>query len=157
MSFAWIKSRRAATALLSGLLLTGSVVAPAAVEAKSAGATTVYAEGEVVKLTPAPYVDKKSVFRVPMRGIFAAYGVKLHWNPETGAIKAYYDGNTVVVYPNKNKATMNGKDLWMKDPVTVVKGNVMVPLFFVSCTLNVWAKYNYPDNVATFSRSGDIH
>lgn len=69
---------------------------------------------------------------VPMRDIFEALGAQLSWNPVAQTITAQKDLTTIQLAINNPNALVNGRNVLLEQPATLVNGRTFVPLRFIA-------------------------
>ena len=68
---------------------------------------------------------------VPMRGTFEALGATVEWLPATRTAVAKKGDVNLELTIGERIAKLNGKDVLLDVPATVLKGSTMVPLRFI--------------------------
>jgi hypothetical protein len=89
----------------------------------------------------APPVIKNGRTLVPLRFVSEAFGAILTWDPVFQIIDIKLGGSVVRLQIGKNFASVNGKKAMLDVPPVIVKGRTMVPIRFVSESLDanvVW-------------------
>ncbi|HEX9997267.1 MAG TPA: copper amine oxidase N-terminal domain-containing protein [Abditibacterium sp.] len=81
---------------------------------------------------------------VPMRDIFEALGAQLSWNPVAQTITAQKDLTTILLAINNPNARVNGRDVLLEQPATLVNGRTFVPLRFVAEATGAQVDWNAP-------------
>ena len=69
---------------------------------------------------------------VPMRAIFEALGMNVEWNDAERKVTASGNGYTVELVVNSEFAYVNGKEVKLDTPATIISSRTMVPVRFVS-------------------------
>ncbi|MGE0494775.1 MAG: copper amine oxidase N-terminal domain-containing protein [Vulcanimicrobiota bacterium] len=69
---------------------------------------------------------------VPLRGIFESLGADVLYQPAQRTIKATGNGNTVELTLGSQRASINGRSVYLDVPADTISGRTMVPLRFVS-------------------------
>lgn len=88
-------------------------------------------DGSAMKLDVDPVI-KDGRTLVPVRAIAEATGAEVSWNPDTYTVVAK-KGNTLVYIPvNRTEARVNGKEVPLDAPATIIDGRTMVPARFVA-------------------------
>ena len=64
---------------------------------------------------------------VPMRTIFEKLGATVDWNGDTKTITGKKDNTTVKMTLGKSKMNVNGKDVILDVPATIISGRTLVP------------------------------
>lgn len=99
-----------------------------------------YVNGEEPAVTVAPFV-KKGTTLVPFRAISESLKADVSWNQKLKLVTVSKDGITVKLYINKKVAFVNGKQVKLEVPATVVNGSTVVPVRFVSESLKAVVKW----------------
>ena len=81
---------------------------------------------------------------VPMRDIFEALGTQISWNPVAQTISAQKDLTTILLAINNPNARVNGRDVFLEQPATLVNGRTFVPLRFVAEATGAQVDWNAP-------------
>jgi alpha-tubulin suppressor-like RCC1 family protein len=101
-----------------------------------------------------PPVSVKNRTLVPLRAIFEAMGAELQWNSITSTITATKGDVTIVLIVGNSTALLNGKKINLDAPSTIMKGNTLVPVLFISESLG--AKVYWDESNKTISiKTGD--
>lgn len=104
-------------------------------------AISVQLNGQPLNTAVAP-VKMKNRTVVPMRDIFEALGATVDWNPATMGITAQKEGTTVNLAINNRRAYINGRQVSLDQPATLLRGRTMVPLRFVSEAMGAQVGWN---------------
>jgi len=78
-------------------------------------------------------VDSRTL--VPMRGIFEALGAEIAWDDATKTVTGKKGDVTVELQIGNTVAKLNGKDITLDVPATIVSDRTMVPVRFISESL----------------------
>lgn len=78
---------------------------------------------------------------VPLRGIFEALGAQVNWDSYSRTITATKGDTDVQLGIGDNRATVNGRIVYLDAPATIYRGSTMVPLRFVSEALGADVKW----------------
>ncbi len=81
---------------------------------------------------------------VPMRDIFEALGAQLTWNPVAQTITAQKDLTRIQLAINNPNALVNGRNVRLEQPATLVNGRTFVPLRFVAEATGAQVDWNGP-------------
>jgi hypothetical protein len=127
------KSKVLAVAVAGGALM--QTIDPAL------AAISVQLNGQPLNTAVAP-VKMRNRTVVPMRDIFEALGATVNWNPATMGITAQKEDNTVNLAINNRRAFINGRQVFLDQPATLVRGRTMVPLRFVSEAMGAQVGWN---------------
>lgn len=87
-----------------------------------------------------PPVKMGGTVMVPLRPIFKALGASVKY--ENGEISAERGSKKVLMRPGSRRAKVNGKELTLQTPPTVVRGSTYVPLRFVAKALGDSVNYD---------------
>ena len=96
--------------------------------------------GEAVALDSPPVI-KNGRTLVPLRFISEAFGASLDWDPVFRIIDIKLGSDTVRLQIGMNFAAVNGKKVALDVAPVIIKGRTMVPIRFISESLNakvVW-------------------
>ena len=96
--------------------------------------------GEAVALDSPPII-KEGRTLVPLRFVSEAFGATLSWDPIFQIINISLDSSTIRLQIGKKFAAVNGKKVMLDVSPVIVKGRTMVPIRFVSESLDaqvVW-------------------
>ncbi len=69
---------------------------------------------------------------VPMRAIFEAFGAEVFWDETNRSVAASKDSVAVLLKIDSDIATLNGSEVTLDSPATIVNGRTLVPVRFVS-------------------------
>jgi hypothetical protein len=69
---------------------------------------------------------------VPLRGIFEALGAEVRWNSYSRSISANRNSTQVELTVGNERASVNGKTVYLDTPPMMVRERVMVPLRFIA-------------------------
>jgi hypothetical protein len=111
-------------------------------------------DGKTVTFAQPP-IQIEGRMMLPLRGIFEHLGAKVTWSPDTQTVVATKGVQEVVLWVNRNIATVNYRPVIMEIPATIIHNSVMVPLRFVSEAFG--AKVNWDQHTRTvYISSGEI-
>jgi len=99
-----------------------------------------FVNGEESTSTVAPIVTNSSTL-VPFRVVSEALQAEVVYNSKERSVTVTRDGITVKLYLNKKTAYVNGQAVTLQAAPTVVNGNTVVPVRFVSEALDATVKY----------------
>lgn len=91
----------------------------------------VFINGTQLQTSTEPIVEKGSTL-VPMRSIFEALGVPLHWDKATQTVSGNQEGKEIKLTIGNSVAYVNGRAVSLAVPAKVINGNTLVPLRFVA-------------------------
>lgn len=146
----------AAVVLLATPITSSSVYAAQKVNtATAAKEVRVIIDGKVQSFEQSAIVLNGSTL-VPMRGIFEALGAKITWKADTRTVTATKDGTNIIIQIGSKTATINGKEVTLAAPATIVNGSTLVPLRFVSEALGSGVEWDGKTNTATITSVGAV-
>ncbi len=99
-----------------------------------------YVNGEEPSLQTAPFVRDGTTL-VPFRAISEALNATVSWNKEERSVTVTRDDITVKLFLDSKTAFVNGVQVTLEVPATVVKGSTVIPVRFVSEALNATVKW----------------
>lgn|GEM_PF-1600368 len=109
---------------------------------------TVVLNGQTLNFDqPAVGIDNRTM--VPVRGILESLGATVQWDQDTLTVNASLNGNDIEMTVDKNTAYVNGEKYMLDVPPLVINGRTLVPVRFVSESLN--AKVLWDDASRTVS------
>jgi len=79
---------------------------------------------------------------VPMRAIFEAFGAEVFWDETNRSVAASKDSTAVLLKIDSDVATLNGKEVTLDSPATIINGRTMVPVRFISEALGNKVDWN---------------
>ncbi|MFX4260924.1 stalk domain-containing protein [Pelotomaculum propionicicum] len=94
---------------------------------------TVLLDGKPVQFSSPPVIENGSVL-VPLRAIFEAVGAVVWWNDATQSVTAE-KGSTRIKLIVGGPSYINGQEVKLNTPAKVIGGHTMVPLRFISESL----------------------
>ena len=112
-------------------------------------ATPIYAadmQGEIVQ----------GRFLVPMRGIFEDLGANVVWDGNTRTVTGKKGNTSIILTIDSNLARVNGENIKLDVPATIIKGRTFVPTRFVSEALGADVKWDEVARVATITHTGTV-
>lgn len=119
---------KARLALILALVMTGSLVSIAPVQAQT---VQVIVDGSSVFFDQPPVVVGGRVL-VPLRGVFERLGAFVQWNPVNNTVLASRGATQVQLTIGSRQAFVNGRQVLLDVPAMAVRGRTLVPLRFVS-------------------------
>lgn len=90
-----------------------------------------YVNGEEPAAEVAPFIRDGSTL-VPFRAISEALKAEVKWNPEERSVTVTRNGVTVKLLIDSKTAYVDGKEVTLEVPASIVEGNTVVPVRFVS-------------------------
>lgn len=101
-----------------------------------------YLDGEPLTFDVPPPVIINGSTMVPLRGVFEAFGAKIHWDNRTKTVTAIKSGLEVRYTIGEQVAYKNGQRYtFASEPGRVISGRTMVPLRFVGESLDAYVEY----------------
>ena len=105
---------------------------------------TINGEAKTFDVMPVMVNDRTLV---PLRGIFETLGATVSWDDATWTVTATKDETTVVLQIDNKIAKVNGNEIELDVPATLVSERTMVPVRFVSESLG--CKVDWVDETQT--------
>lgn len=99
-----------------------------------------YVNGEEPALEVNPFIKDGSTL-VPFRAISEALKAEVKWDAEERSVTVTRDGVSVKLFIDSTKALVNGKEVILEVPATIVEGNTVVPVRFISESLKATVKW----------------
>ncbi len=99
-----------------------------------------YVNGEEPTLEVNPFIKDGSTL-VPFRAISESLKAEVTWNAEERSVTVTRGGITVKLFIDSTKATVDGKEVTLEVPATIVEGNTVVPVRFISEALKATVKW----------------
>ncbi|MDF2960389.1 MAG: copper amine oxidase protein [Paenibacillus sp.] len=90
-----------------------------------------FVNGEEPSFEVAPFIRDGSTL-VPFRAISEALKAEVTWNAEERSVTVTRDGIAVKLFIDSMTAYVDGKEVTLEVPATIVEGNTVVPVRFVS-------------------------
>lgn len=81
---------------------------------------------------------------VPIRIIAESLGSKVSWDPKARKVSVNKEGINMQLFIDKKQATVSGKSYTLETAPTIIEGNTMLPIRFVSENLGVEVKWDEP-------------
>lgn len=108
---------------------------------------------EIKSFATKPVMLNNTVF-VPVRSIFEHLGATVDWINETETVRIKMDKIIITMQKDSNKTHVNDKEHLLKQAVTVINNNTMIPLRFISETLGYNVIWDGSDKSITISNEG---
>ncbi|MEQ7052171.1 copper amine oxidase N-terminal domain-containing protein [Paenibacillaceae sp. P-4] len=89
-----------------------------------------------------PYIDSAGNTMVPIRFISEKLGADVKWDNAKQIVTIIHKGNTIVMPVGSKKVNVNGSEITLDTMAIKKEGRVVVPLRFVSETLNAEVKWD---------------
>jgi len=99
-------------------------------------------------------VDNRTL--VPMRTIFEAFGLTVTWDEGTNTVTGKSDETVITLTIGSNKATLNGQERILDVPATVIAGRTMIPLRFLSESMQYKVVWIGASNLILISKTDII-
>ncbi|KRE52128.1 copper amine oxidase N-terminal domain-containing protein [Paenibacillus sp. Soil724D2] len=99
-----------------------------------------YVNGEEPTLEVNPFIKDGSTL-VPFRAISESLKAEVTWNAEERSVTVTRGGITVKLFIDSTKATVDGKEVTLEVPASIVEGNTVVPVRFISEALKATVKW----------------
>lgn len=131
------RTRPRRTVGVIGLLCFAIVVASNACFARP---VDVIVNGAPVTLETAPAVVHDQLY-MPLRELFGLLGAHVTWIPQAQAIVAYRGEDVFTLKPGSEVAEVNGTELILSNPPSMIGGSVFVPLRAVASLLGASVIY----------------
>ncbi|WP_433946689.1 copper amine oxidase N-terminal domain-containing protein [Paenibacillus sp. SN-8-1] len=99
-----------------------------------------------------PFFDKNGNTMVPLRFVTEKLGAEVSWNNATRTATLKYKGKTIVMTINSKVVKVDGQAVTLNTSAIQVEGRTMVPLRFVSETLQSdvkWDQQSYAVNIVS--------
>ncbi|MGZ0043332.1 stalk domain-containing protein [Paenibacillus ottowii] len=143
--------KRFAVAVLSTLVLTSTF-------ANLAGAQSadikVIINGVTQQYTQPPVVSQNTTL-VPLRGVFESLGAKVEWDSKAKKVTASKNDDTLTLNIGSKLAYKNSKPVQLDAATQIQKGQVLVPLRFVSQSLGAKVIWNQTSRTVTISNQAN--
>lgn len=100
-----------------------------------------YVNGEEPSFEVAPFINNGGTL-VPFRAITEALNADVKWDSKKRSVTVIRNEITLVLIINSNIAYVNGEQVKLDVPATIVEGSTVVPIRFVSERLNATVKWD---------------
>lgn len=100
-----------------------------------------YVNGEEPSFEVAPFIKNGGTL-VPFRAITEALNADVKWDSKKRSVTVIRNEITLVLIINSNIAYVNGEQVKLDVPATIVEGSTVVPIRFVSERLNATVKWD---------------
>ncbi len=131
----------------------GLVVGAWLFAAAPALAVSINVNGAPVSADVAP-VEEQGRTLVPARAVFASLGAFVDYDAATKTVILARPRTTIILHLFSQKATVNGKTVWLDVPAQVVRGRTLVPLRFVGESLGATVGYSAVTDLVTILLPG---
>ncbi len=102
---------------------------------KGKGAISIYVNGEKLKFSVSPIIKKGNTL-VPFRAIAESLGADVSWDGKNHKVTMKKGGKEIVFLIKDKKSYVNGKSVKLSVPAEIISGSTMIPLRFVSESLD---------------------
>ena len=123
-------------------------------EAQAAQNIKVYLDGQQMSFSVQPRIEYGTTL-VPMRAIFEALGADVQYNGYEKKITATKNDTIIILYLNSKTAYVNNTVNILDVPAKAINGVTLVPLRFVSESLNANVDWNGSTQTITISTHSD--
>jgi len=137
-----MKLKKIISLVLAFMMIT-SVCASAKTLEFTLGETTAYESNgaiESFEIESAPYVNNSRTM-VPVRVISEKFGANVEWVETVGQVIITKDGRTIILTLGSNEAIVDGETVVLDVVPEVINGRTMVPLRFISESLEMDVEY----------------
>ena len=137
--------------IISAILCITMMLSCVSAFAQTAATTEIYVDGVKLECDVAPIIENDRTL-VPMRSIFEALGVTIHWDGETKTVFAKLDETVILLQIGNTLAFVNGEERHLDVPAQIVNDRTLVPARFASEALNAhveWDDVNRVVNITT--------
>ncbi len=93
---------------------------------------------------------------VPMRTMFETFGLTVSWDNSTRTAQGTDPDNTISFTIDSNKALVNGQEIILDIPASIIDGRTMIPLRFLSENLGYKVVWIQASNLILISKSDII-
>jgi hypothetical protein len=140
-------------AILGSALLVPGLVSAADYEDSN---VKVFINNQQLSFNQNPVVSGGRIL-VPLRGIFEPLGASVQWDNDTRTIAATKGNKAVSLTIGSNVAYLNGVKINLDAPPDIVNGSTMVPIRFVSESLETSVGYDAIQNQITLTPSSAVN
>ncbi|WP_394238807.1 stalk domain-containing protein [Niallia oryzisoli] len=111
----------------------------------------VQVDGDEIKYTASPAIINNKLM-VPVRKTAEIMGLKVEWSGQDQMVSIIGNGKTIEIMVDSKKATINRKQIQLEVAPTIVNGETLIPLRFLSDEFGYILEWNPNKNtVALFS------
>lgn len=118
---------------------------------------SVVVDGEQIHFRGEQPTEVNGRVLVPLRGIFERLGATVDWDPSTQTVTARRNGIRVRLTIGNMDASVNRESVHMDVPATVIEGDTMVPLRFVSEALGAYVNWDQADHEVDITSHTNYH
>ncbi|AJE52111.1 stalk domain-containing protein [Paenibacillus polymyxa] len=142
--------KRFGVALLSTLVLTSAFANLAGAQS---GDIKVIINGVTQQYTQSPIVSQNTTL-VPLRGVFESLGAQVEWDSKAKKVIASKNDDTLTLNIGSKLAYKNSNPVQLDAATQIQKGQVLVPLRFVSQSLGAKVNWDQSTRTVTISNQG---
>ncbi|ALA44224.1 MULTISPECIES: stalk domain-containing protein [Paenibacillus] len=143
--------KRFGVAALSTLVLSSAFANFAGAQA---GDIKVIINGVTQQYTQSPVVSQNTTL-VPLRGVFESLGAKVDWDSKAKKVTASKNEDTLALNVGSKLAYKNSAPVQLDAATQIQKGQVLVPLRFVSQSLGAKVNWDQSTRTITISNQAD--
>lgn len=99
-----------------------------------------------------PPINNSGRILVPMRGIFEALGAKVDWDDKLRLVTGTFDEKIIRLTVGESVATVDGSEVKLEVPAVIENGSTLVPLYFITESLDAQVKWDANTNTAIISK-----
>ncbi|MEC0183518.1 stalk domain-containing protein [Paenibacillus peoriae] len=143
--------KRFGVALLSTLALTSTFASLAGAQS---GDIKVIINGVAQQYTQSPVVSQNTTL-VPLRGVFESLGAQVEWDSKAKKVTASKNDDTLTLNVGSKLAYKNNAPVQLDAATQIQKGQVFVPLRFVSQSLGAKVDWNQTTRIVTISNQAN--
>lgn len=143
--------KRFGVALLSTLALTSAFANLAGAQS---GDIKVIINGVTQQYTQSPLISQNTTL-VPLRGVFESLGAQVGWDSKAKKVTASKNGDTLTLNVGSKLAYKNSAPVQLDVATQIQKGQVFVPLRFVSQSLGAKVDWNQTARTVTISNQAN--
>ncbi|KAF6576001.1 TolC family protein [Paenibacillus polymyxa] len=142
--------KRFGVAVLSTLVLSSAFASLAGAQP---GDIKVIINGVTQQYTQSPVVSQNTTL-VPLRGVFESLGAKVDWDSKAKKVTASKNDDTLTLNVGSKLAYKNSNPVQLDAATQIQKGQVLVPLRFVSQSLGAKVNWDQTTRTVTISNQG---
>lgn len=143
--------KRFGVAVLSTLVLSSAFANLAGAQS---GDIKVIINGVTQQYTQSPVVSQNTTL-VPLRGVFESLGAKVDWDSKAKKVTASKNEDTLALNVGSKLAYKNSNPVQLDAATQIQKGQVLVPLRFVSQSLGAKVNWDQSTRTITISNQAD--
>ncbi|MEB4783609.1 stalk domain-containing protein [Paenibacillus jamilae] len=143
--------KRFGVALLSTLVLTSAFTNLAGAQS---GDIKVIINGVTQQYTQSPIVSQNTTL-VPLRGVFESLGAQVEWDSKAKKVIASKNDDTLTLNIGSKLAYKNSNPVQLDAATQIQKGQVLVPLRFVSQSLGAKVNWDQATRTVTISNQAN--